>query len=408
MTGMSSHKSQVTGSKAQRWILCLVTCALLAAGGAAPAGQDAGVATDPIRCWWKSDRSAIHVGERFTVTLTCSVVQTAGVRVMPDHSRLDPTAIQLPPFDVVDGARHVDIEAGQRRLFQYEYSLRIIAEDLFGRFVAVPPFDVHYRVQSDAPGSGTVESLEQVYRLPPLPMHVTAQVSLTQSTDIRDAPADTFEAIQRRRFRGNVAFGLAALLFSAGLGSLAVAAGGVVRRYRSPSASAAKLLSDAAVIRAALGELQEVQRQTQYGGWDGGAIIRALAAVRIGLAVALKRHPTQTVVDDDTPAREGTLVVQRGRLRPKRLMVSATITEEALGPAFEGAGGTAATLGDLRGTLAVFTAARYGRRDAARDDLDRALSDAMGQLERLRAQHAWPSRMVEAAGRVLGRRQVRA
>lgn len=372
-----------------------------------PAGQDAGVATDPIRCWWKSDRSAIHVGERFTVTLTCSVVQTADVRVMPDHSRLDPTAIQLPPFDVVEGARHVDIEAGQRRLFQYAYALRIIAEDLFGRIVAVPPFDVHYRVQSDVQGSGTVESLEQVYRLPSLPMHITAQVS-PQSTDIRDAPADTFESIQRRRFRGNVAFGLAALLFSAGLGSLAVAAGGVVRRYRSPSASAAKLLSDAAVIRAALGELQEVQRQTQYEGWDGDAIIRALAAVRIGLAVALKRHPTQTVVDDDTPAREGTLVVQRGRLRPKRLMVSATITEEALGPAFEGAGGTAATLGDLRGALAVFTAARYGRRDAARDDLDRALSDVMGQLERLRTQHAWPNRAVEAAGRVIGRGRAQA
>jgi len=383
----------------------LAAAAVLSAqGGAAPAG----VATDPIRCWWKTDRSTVHVGERFTITLTCSVVETADVRVLADHSRLDPTAIQLPPFDVVDGERQADIVAGPRRLFQYEYSLRIIAEDLFGRFVAVPPFDVPYRVQSDVQGTGTVESLEQVYRLPALPMHVTAQVSLAQSTDIRDAPAETFEVIERRRFRGNVAFGLAALLFSACLGSLAVAAGGVVRRYRSPSASAAKVLSDGQVIRAALGELEEIRRQTQFGGWEGAAVSRALAAVRVGLAVAVKRHPTQTILDEDAPAGEGTLVVRSGRWRPKRLMVSATITEETLGPAFETEGRTSVLLDDLRGALAVFTAARYGRREPARDDLDRALSDAIGQLERLRAEYSLPSQAADVAGRFLGRRRARA
>ncbi len=405
-----------------RWILSLVPCALFAvatagAQGVAPPPGIEGAATDPIRCWWKTDRSAVHVGERFTLTLTCSIVETADVRVLVDQSRLDPTAVQLPPFDVVDGARHEDIVAGQRRLFQYEYVMRIIAEDLFGRFVAIPAFDINYRVQSDVQGTGTVESLEQAYRLTSLPMHVTAQVSLTQSTDIRDASTGSFEVVARRRFRGNVVFGLAALLFSAGLGSLAVAAGGLVRRYRSPSAAAVKLLSDRGVVRAALGELQEVQRQTQLAGWDAAALSRALAPVRIGLAVALRRHPTQTVVADNEPAREGTLVVRTGRWRPKRLMVSATITEETLAPAFEAGGGagdgspdasSSVMLDDLRGALAAFTRARYGRGEAARDDLDRALADAIGHLKRLRAEYSLQNQAVETAGRLLARRRASA
>src|SRR5262245_28848288 len=29
------------------------------------------VQTDPIKCWWKADRTAVSVGERFGLTLTC-------------------------------------------------------------------------------------------------------------------------------------------------------------------------------------------------------------------------------------------------------------------------------------------------------------------------------------------------
>ena len=44
------------------------------AGASAPAGT---VESDPIKCWWKTDKNAVHVGERFTLVLTCAVVDTS-------------------------------------------------------------------------------------------------------------------------------------------------------------------------------------------------------------------------------------------------------------------------------------------------------------------------------------------
>src|SRR5215203_5359417 len=55
-----------------------------AAGQARGAGPRPGeVETAPIRCWWKTDRTSIRVGERFGLTLTCSVIETRSVTVVP-------------------------------------------------------------------------------------------------------------------------------------------------------------------------------------------------------------------------------------------------------------------------------------------------------------------------------------
>src|SRR5262245_4281850 len=68
-----------------------------AAPPAAPKNPDATVETDPIRCWWRSSSGAIRIGENFTVTLTCAVLQTDSVQVTPDESRLDSTVAQMSP-----------------------------------------------------------------------------------------------------------------------------------------------------------------------------------------------------------------------------------------------------------------------------------------------------------------------
>ena len=47
---------------------------------AAPRPDDVEVA--PIRCWWKTDNAAIRIGERFTLTLTCGVVETSRLTVV--------------------------------------------------------------------------------------------------------------------------------------------------------------------------------------------------------------------------------------------------------------------------------------------------------------------------------------
>jgi hypothetical protein len=372
-------------------------CLTVALGGEARAqetalpaqGAESLVAIDPIRCWWRTGKSAVYIGEHLLLTLTCSVVETADVRVVADQARLDPAAVQLQPFDIVEGMRHPDIQAGQRRLFQYEYVVRVIADDLFGSVVPIPPVDVHYRVLSDVEATDTIEGLERVYQLPALPITVMTLASL-QAVDIRDTTSGTFSAIQSLRFRGNVAFALAALLFSVGLGFVAVAASSAMRRYRTPSDEMPRLLSDADVLGGAIRELERVQGDVLREGWSLPAIGMALAAVRLGIAIALGRRPAQVVLDPADPGQDGAVIVRSGVIQPRRVMVSASVTADAFGPAGGDAEG-------LRSVLRVLTVARYGRRDdLPREDLDRAVDEGLTVLGRLRTERSWPKTVSDA------------
>ena len=80
----------------------------------------------PIECWWKTDRSAVRVGENFTLTLTCAVLDTERVKVVVDESGLAPSALHLVPFDIVGGERFRDILNAPRRFFQYQYTMRVL------------------------------------------------------------------------------------------------------------------------------------------------------------------------------------------------------------------------------------------------------------------------------------------
>src|SRR4051812_26461628 len=51
------------------------------------------VSSDPIRCWWKADRTAVRVGERFGLVLTCSVIETGPITVVPVLNQLEPGAL---------------------------------------------------------------------------------------------------------------------------------------------------------------------------------------------------------------------------------------------------------------------------------------------------------------------------
>ena len=376
-------------------------------------GSEQTIATDPIRCWWKSGKSAVFLGEQFPLTLTCRVVDTPAIRVVADQSRLDPMAVQLPPFDVVGGTRHPDVQAGSRRFFQYQYSLRVIGDDLFGRDITVPMLDIHYRIESAIDEDAATEGREQVYRVPALPVRVLSLVS-AQAIDIRDAPVETFAEIQSGRFRANVAFTIAALLFSAGFGLLAVAAFGVIRQYRTPATPAARLLSQDAILRSARHALHTLQRDVEREGWNRDLIGRTLAVVRLGCAIALGRQPAQVAVNDEPRNQDGALVVRRGLFRPERLMVSASGNADELNQERErhsGAqhvaavqGQTPALLGDFRSVLDVFTIARYGRQDNLdRADLDRALADAVGALRQLRTNRSWLSRTSNAISGLMAR-----
>ena len=96
------------------------------------------VETDPLQCWWRTSAGAVRIAEPFTAVLTCALVETPDVKVVVDESRLEPSVAQFAPFEVMGGTHAADLRTGDRRFFQYEYRLRLMAENLFGKDAALP------------------------------------------------------------------------------------------------------------------------------------------------------------------------------------------------------------------------------------------------------------------------------
>jgi hypothetical protein len=407
--GFEVKRQRALASAALKLAL-LVTCGVVSqVSGAAGQRLESPPAADAIRCWWRSGKSAVYIGERFPVTLTCRISDTAAARVGVDETALDSGAVQLSPFDVVEGTRYPDLEGDGHRFFQYQYSLRIIADDLFGQEVNIPPLDIRYRVQRGVGQGPAVEGPELVYRLPALPVRVTALAS-PNAVDIRDAPPETFGEIQSRRLRGSIAFAIAALLFSAAVGCTVMAASGVRRGHRMRPR--AVRLSDSQILDGAIRELERQRRDVDQGGWTPEGVGQALAAARLGMAIAMGQRPPQTLVDEDTPGQDGALIIRSGLIRPSWLMVSASVTPETgtAGPARRGdrSAGRRASLPieDFRGPLNLFTAARYGRDDRmTRAELDNALNEALALLARLRAERSWRNRAPQAIVHAIARRR---
>src|SRR5262245_47924648 len=91
----------------------LVLVACMTALSAAARSQQ--LVVDPMTCWWRTGAAAVRVGAPFSLVLTCSVIETALVKVVPDQSPLDPTVMQLPPFEVISGVHHPDLRVDDRR-----------------------------------------------------------------------------------------------------------------------------------------------------------------------------------------------------------------------------------------------------------------------------------------------------
>ena len=51
------------------------------------------VETDPLQCWWRTSDAAVRVGQPFSVVLTCAVVETDTVTVVPDQGPLEQNRI---------------------------------------------------------------------------------------------------------------------------------------------------------------------------------------------------------------------------------------------------------------------------------------------------------------------------
>jgi hypothetical protein len=358
------------------------------------------VEVEPIACWWKTDRNAVHVGERFTVTLTCSFVETTAIKIVPDLNQLEPTTVALQPFEVVNGIRHEDIRTPPWRYIQYEYTTRIIGDTFFGKDVDIPGVKVTYHVQSSIGGGSA--GRDQTYGLPPLAMRVNSLVP-KKAADIRDTSPDTFADIETRRLRSTGELVAAAISFGFAVVLVGLAFVRVVGRYRVRTPAAVRPLPLGFVLGGCVRAAKTVKEEVARDGWTGELAGRALTVFRIASAVALGRPVAQDIVDRNIEAREGQLALRKGFLRRKHAMVSTSTTPGTIARTLGHANATRTNartqmlLADLSEAMVVLRAARYGRNGQLDTTaLDAALESGTDALKKLRVAKLWPMRAAGA------------
>jgi hypothetical protein len=354
---------------------------------------------DPIQCWWRTTTGAVRVGEPFTAVLTCAVLETPDVKVVPDQSKLEPSVVQFAPFEVNGGSHAVDLRTEDRRFFQYEYRMRLIAENLFGKDVAVPETKISYRVQSKTGQGTSIEGRDQTYVLPALSLRVLSLVP-SDATDIRDAGTETFAEIDQRGFRANLLTVIGGILFALAVLLAILALVRVIARFRKPSETAERVMPDFAVLRGAGRELAAVRRERQGAGWNTELATRALAALRVVGSYATGRKVSK-IVQPPTPIPqaqiEGQLVMRTG-MPPKRKTVvvsgaatPAIVAREAARLNAMGHTKRAQELEQLEQALSAFNAAQYTQAGKFDDvALDEGLTSGFSLLRRLQIEQMWP------------------
>jgi hypothetical protein len=335
--------------------------------------------SDPIKCWWRTDKSGVIIGEQFTLTLTCGVIETRGTTVVPKLEQLEPGAVQLAPFELVSGKRHEDIQAPPWRYFQYDYTLRLLGQDSFGEDVDIPPLTVTYSLKSDVAGAG--QGREHMYVLPALPMRIQSLVP-NKANDIRDSASESFAAATTRLSRASREFIAAGIFFGFSGLMLVFAAVHVIRRTRSQGQTRVPVVSDTRVVGACLKEIGRIQSEVQTTGWTPERAGSVLTVVRIGSAVAMGRRLAQAPLEPTAAVREGQIAVRKGMLGRERMAVSAAITPVAIER--HGVNGNA-LIADLSKSLFAFSAVRYARNgNMDTPALNRALENTRNALQRLR------------------------
>jgi len=384
-------------------LLCVL--AIAAALPSRAAAQN--VETDPVQCWWRTSAGAVRIAESFSAVLTCAVIDTPDVKVVIDESKLEPSVVQFPPFEVLGGSHAADLRNAERRFFQYEYRMRLVAENMFGKDAALPETKLSYRVQSRVSQRTSMEGRDQTYVLPPLSIRILSLVP-ADATDIRDASAETFGDIDRRAFRANLLTVIGGVLFALAALVAVLTLVRLVLRARKPAAGADRLIRDAVILRGVRRELNAVQRERESGGWTSDLATRALTALRIIGTYAVGKRAARTLADTSNhqstatsyqqASERGRLVLKVGWPRRRQIAVSGATTARQLADAIARSsnGHRPGELESIQEALARFTVAQYGRpvdgsgsapfEDSA---LDESLQAGQQVLRRLRIEQLW-------------------
>lgn len=363
-------------------ILWLVVCLLWAVPVMAQGTVD--VEVEPITCWWRSSTSAVRSGEPFTLMLTCQVVETETTKVVPDLSKLDPSVVQLQPFEVIGGSRAPDMTVPGKRFFQYEYQLRLINEGAFGADVDVPQLQISYRIESQVARGEAIQGRDLNYNLLPISIRLLSIVP-DDTGDIREAPAAAFQAVENREARaelldlvGTLLFGLAGVVLLVMLVSL-------FRSRRTEARTDTWRVPPRSIAAAVQTELTEV-RQSSRGGWDAALAGRALAAARVAASMVTGRSVGQSKATAAAPL-DGQLLV-KGLLGRGGALISGSATSQNVSDA------------NLASSLLAFSRARYGRSDKLDGStLDDALETAMAAARRAASEHSWVADLLKRKAR---------
>jgi hypothetical protein len=371
-------------------VLAVLSVPALAQAPVAPPDSP-NVEVDPIRCWWRTSQGAVRIGELFDLALTCAVLETDAVQVVPDESRLGNAVIQMAPFEVVSGVHPADLHSANRRFFQYEYRLRIINPDVIGKDVPIPPLSIHFRINSRVAANTALQGRDLAYVLPPESVRISSLVP-ADAPDVRDAGGQRFADVEGLEFRAGVFEIVGIALIAIGALMILLVLVRLARGSRRRTPADRRQLDPWSIAGVATRELSAAQREREQDGWTTSAIDRALAATRIAAACALGRPINQRPVDAGTPTGEG-LLIGRGARRGKRRTLSAAVTAQDLSLAMASAGvGSPAqgVLEPLRDALVTLGEAQYGRgaKDEAR--LDETVAAARAAAGRVRSNLLWP------------------
>jgi hypothetical protein len=318
------------------------------------------------------------------------------VQVVPDESRLGGAVIQMAPWEIAASSHPQDLRSGQRRFFQYQYTMRILNPDAVGIDVPIPIISLHYRVNSHVAANASLQGRDLTYVLPPLTVRVLSMVT-ADSPDIRDSAGQSFSEIDALRLRAGILEITAITLAALGSLMIVVVLVRFIRGTRKGTAAAGESpLGDHAILGRAGRELSDVQRDAGQG-WNEALAGRALAASRIVAACALDRPVAQGPAGPSMRA-EGRLMTRRflGRGTPITLSSSATsddVARELARLPVDGDPVRRQTLEGLLDALTTFGRMQYGRGIAAdREALDAAIAGAIASTLRLKSERMWPKR----------------
>jgi hypothetical protein len=300
----------------------------------------------------------------------------------------------MAPYEVVASQHAEDLHSGQRRFFQYQYTMRIINPDAIGSDVPIPIMSLHYRVNSKIAANASLQGRDLTYVLPPHTVRVLSLVA-ADAPDIRDSSDESFSIIESLRLRAGTLEVAAITLAVLGALMIIVVLLRLASGMRKGETDGKRLMGDYRVLAHASRELAAVQRDVDPG-WNADLIGRALAASRIAAATALGRTVSQRPVAGASEAGQGRVIARGWLSRGKGTALSSSATTEDVAKAINRLPATASparkqTLEDLHSALTTFGKAQYGREAAAdRTALDAALASAVSATSRLKTEHLWP------------------